>query len=60
MPNTTTTPRKGLTQNEYNALLHALWRIDKDLKIDKLTETERFVLERDRQSLQGLFMSLGG
>jgi hypothetical protein len=55
--NTTTATPKGLTSNEYNALLHAIWRIDRTMKEHEgsLTDTEKTVLERDRQALQGLF-----
>jgi hypothetical protein len=54
--NTTTTP-KGLTGDEYNALIHAIWRIDRIIKENegRLTPLEKSILERDRQALQDLF-----
>lgn len=53
----TTTAPKGLTGDEYNALIHAIWRIDRIMKENegKLTKLEETILERDRQALQGLF-----
>ena len=61
MPNTmTTATATGLRPSEYNALIHAIWRIDSTLKTadEILTEKERMTLNRDRQALQDLFVRL--
>jgi uncharacterized membrane protein YqjE len=57
----TTATATGLRPSEYNALIHAMWRIDSTLKSPdyELTEKERATLERDRQALQDLFVRLG-
>jgi hypothetical protein len=55
----TTTP-KGLSKDEYNALIHAIWRIDNLLKVadEILTEKERITLTRDKEALHDLFVRL--
>ena len=57
----TTIAPKGLTGDEYNALIHAIWQIDRTKKEHggKLTKLEETILERDRQALEGLFARLG-
>jgi hypothetical protein len=57
--NTTTAPR-GLTSNEYNALLHAIWGIERTMEEHegRLTDTETAVLERDKKALQGLLVRI--
>ena len=40
------------TRNQYNALIHAIWLIDTELKTNAtLTDTAREKLERDRTAL---------
>jgi hypothetical protein len=56
--NTTATTPKGLTGNEYNALLHAIWRIDQILASPSQLPEKRETLERDRQALHDLFVRL--
>jgi hypothetical protein len=60
MNSTTTTP-KGLTGDEYNALIHAIWQIERTKKEHggRLTKLEETILERDKQALEGLFARLG-
>jgi hypothetical protein len=57
----TTATATGLRPSEYNALIHAIWRIDSTLKSpdNELTEKERIILNRDKQALQDLFVRLG-
>ena len=55
--NHTTTPR-GLTQNEYNALLHAIWRINRMIVSEDLDNLEIAILRRDKDALEGLFQRL--
>ncbi len=58
--NTTTRP-KGLRPTEYNALLHAIWRLDREIRETTDTEDQkdwREQLERDRQALSDLFVRL--
>lgn len=55
---------KGFTQNEYNALLHAQWMIERKILelVDAGVKREDSViqkLERDRNALSGLFVRLG-
>lgn len=57
MNNTTTSP-KGLHPAEYNALLHAIWRIDQMLNSPSQLPEKRETLERDRQALHDLFVRL--
>jgi hypothetical protein len=51
-----TTTKIGLRPTEYNALLHAIWRIDQLIKNEILTDQQRATLQRDRDALQGLFV----
>ena len=51
------TKPKGLTKNEYNAMLHAIWHLDRlisELGSDGDSENLE-ILERDRQALSDLF-----
>lgn len=59
--NSTTTAPRGLPKDEYNALIHAIWRIDNLLKVadEILTEQERITLKRDKDALHNLFVRLG-
>ena len=57
MNNTITAP-KGLRPAEYNALLHAIWRIDQILANPSQLPEKRETLERDRQALHDLFVRL--
>lgn len=55
---------KGFTQNEYSALLHAQWMIERKILelVDAGVKREDSViqkLERDRNALSGLFIRLG-
>lgn len=58
----TTTP-KGLRQDEYNALLHAIWRLKRVIKdaeefhVPTSPETMR-KLSRDLQALENLFVRI--
>jgi hypothetical protein len=56
--NTTTATPRGLTSNEYNALLHAIWRIDQILASPSQLPEKRETLERDRQALHDLFVRI--
>lgn len=50
-----------MNKDEYNALLHAMWRLDELIKgasLDPLTAKNLEVLQRDRQALGGLFVRL--
>jgi hypothetical protein len=46
---------KGLTQGEYNALLHAIWRINRMIVSEDLTNQEIEILRRDKDALSKLF-----
>jgi hypothetical protein len=48
----------GLRPAEYNALLHAIWRVDQLIKDEILTDQQRATLQRDRDALQALFVRL--
>jgi hypothetical protein len=56
-----TSEKIGLRPTEYNALIHAIWRIDRLIKStdEILTAKEKIVLERDRDALEALFVRLG-
>lgn len=56
--NTTTAP-KGLSKDEYNALIHAIWRIDQLTKELATSDPLYEKLRRDRQALQDVFVRLG-
>jgi uncharacterized membrane protein YqjE len=44
--------RTATAKDKYNALLHAIWRIDRELRDNaELSEKERATLERDRNAL---------
>jgi uncharacterized membrane protein YqjE len=44
--------RTATAHAKYNALLHAIWRIDRELRDNtELSEKERATLERDRNAL---------
>ena len=47
-----------MNPSEYNALLHAIWNIDRLLKTEGLSEREVIVLNRDREALSGLHQRL--
>jgi uncharacterized membrane protein YqjE len=53
-----TTTKIGLCQTEYNALIHAIWRIDQLVRDEILTDQQRATLQRDRDALQALFVRL--
>jgi hypothetical protein len=57
MTNTTSTP-SGFNQTEYNALIHAIWRLDRDIAEETDSEVMR-ILNRDRKALRELFVRLG-
>jgi hypothetical protein len=44
------------TKAQYNALIHAIWRIDQMLKSPEQLPETRATLERDRQALQEVFI----
>jgi hypothetical protein len=44
--------RTATAKDKYNALLHAIWRMDRELRDNpELSEKERATLERDRNAL---------
>lgn len=43
---------------EYNALLHAIWRLQRDIKSGEYTGKTLSVIERDLGALEGLFQRL--
>lgn len=43
-----------LNKDEYNAMLHAIWQIDRNLKLPDLTDKQTQVLNRDRKSLSDI------
>ena len=47
-------PNPNFPRNQYNALLHAIWAIDRELQTE-ISENLRNVLERDRQALTEIF-----
>jgi hypothetical protein len=53
---TTATAPKGLAKNEYNALIHAIWRIDQMLDDPNQLPERRDTLRRDREALKDLFV----
>mgnify|MGYP003643016825 FL=1 len=60
--NTTTTP-KGLNQAEYNALMHAIWRLDRVIKEAQEQETPPLPsvmqkLSKERDALSTLFVRI--
>lgn len=59
MPMPNTTNPKGLNQREYNALMHAIWRADRDLKeMTNIYYEPRIKLEAERKVLSDLFNRL--
>jgi hypothetical protein len=50
----------GMNQKEYNALLHAIWRLDSVINSQKglIHEDDMKVLKRDREALGHLFARL--
>jgi hypothetical protein len=59
MPNTmTTATATGLRPSEYNALIHAMWRIDQLTKELATDDPHHEKLRRDRQALLDLFNRL--
>jgi uncharacterized membrane protein YqjE len=52
------TTKIGLSPTEYNALVHAIWRIDQLINNEILTDEQRERLQRDRRALQALFVRL--
>jgi hypothetical protein len=52
------TAKIGLPPTEYNALVHAIWRIDQLINNEILTDEQRARLQRDRRALQALFVRL--
>lgn len=44
------------TKEQYNALIHAIWRIDQMLNSPEQLPETRTTLERDRQALQEVFI----
>jgi hypothetical protein len=55
---TTTTAPRGLSRADYNALLHAIWRLDRELAELPSDSEQRPPLERDREALSALFVRL--
>jgi hypothetical protein len=53
-----TTTKIGLRPTEYNALIHAIWRIDQLIDNEILTDEQRATLRRDREALQALFIRI--
>lgn len=47
-----------LNKDEYNAMLHAIWQIDRNLKLPDLTDFDKLMLNRDRQALSDIFNRL--
>lgn len=43
-----------LNKDEYNAMLHAIWNIDRNLKLPDLSELDRAILDRDRKALSDI------
>jgi hypothetical protein len=54
---TSTTTAKGLSPKEYNALIHAIWRLDN--LIAELPKGLCEKLELERETLSRLFQRLG-
>jgi len=56
----TTAPR-GLSSVTYNALLHAIWKLDDQIRQEKAVPDSRVLsrLQRDRDALHDLFVRLG-
>lgn len=54
---THTTTAKGLSQGEYNALIHAIWRLDN--LIADIPKGLSQKLELERETLSRLFQRLG-
>lgn len=56
---TTATAPRGLTKKEYNALLHAIWWLDRQISECLAGEEDwQAALERDREGLSELFKRL--
>jgi hypothetical protein len=53
-----TTNQIGLRPAEYNALIHAIWRIDRLITDEILTDQQRATLQRDRDALQAIFVRI--
>jgi hypothetical protein len=53
-----TTNQIGLRPTEYNALIHAIWRIDQLTKELATSDPLYEKLRRDRQALQDLFVRI--
>lgn len=49
-----------LNKDEYNAMLHAIWNIDRNLKLPDLSELDKAILNRDRKCLEDIFNRLTG
>jgi uncharacterized membrane protein YqjE len=47
-----------MNKDEYNALIHAIWHIDRLLKSEPMNDSTRARLERDRKALSGLHARL--
>ena len=56
-----TTAPKGLSSVTYNALLHAIWKLDDQIRQEKAVPDSRVLprLQRDRDALHDLFVRLG-
>ncbi len=50
------TAPKGLSYKDYNALLHAIWYFDRQIKELSEQGIDTSTLERDRQTLHDLFV----
>jgi hypothetical protein len=54
---TTITKARGISKNEYNALIHAIWRLD--VAISEETEPEVLkILSRDRAAITDIFIRI--
>lgn len=52
------TAPKGLSRTDYNALLHAIWYFDRQIKELSQQGIDTATLERDRKALEDLFVRL--
>lgn len=49
-------PNPDYTKEQYNALIHAIWRVDQMLNSPDQLPEKRETLERDRKALQEVFI----
>lgn len=51
---------RGFTKDEYNAIIHAIWRLDRLIRDHADNPNMNLqTLERDRKALSDLFVRLG-